>query len=437
MKPLFRFFSLALVALSLTACLEEKCDVKLEYIAYEPVWVDADVFRAAPIVALPGKDVCHPAGFFVYGDYLLILDRGEGLHILDNSNPATPTPVSFLPISGAAGLAASNNMLYVNHYVDLLSFDISNPERPVLMGRTEDVFEPYSVLTNSIGHQMMVVEYRETDAVEYVDCAQNRPNRFFRNDMMFVSTAEMALINTAGAANNVANFNRGAAPAVAIGGSLARFTINNGTLYAVDESKLKTFDLSNPQQPEFVGNVQLSWNVETIFPNGTELYIGTNSGMHIMSVADPLNPVRLASLEHVQACDPVVVEGDRAYVTLRGGGFCGGANNQLEIVDVSNPSRPNRLQIYPMSSPSGLSVGNNKLFLCEPGFRFKVYELDNNGMLGNLLSSDAQLAMANDVIGLHWLNRLVTIGEDGINQVRYENNGALSHLSHIDICEGI
>ncbi len=437
MKTIFRLFTLALLAISFTACLEERCDAELEYIEYQPVIVDPQEFRAMPIEAEAARELCHPAGFYVYGNYLFIIEHGEGLHILDNADPRAPSNLSFIPVDGAVGLAARNGILYVNQHIDLLAFDISNPAQPSLVGRTENVFEPYTTFTSGLNAGSMVVNYVPTNTRIRVNCNENRGNRFFQDDVLFLEAGFVAgmAINTA--QNTFDSQPRASEVLVGIGGSLARFTISQGNLYAVDESKLKTFNLGNPRQPEFMGNVQLNWNVETIFPHGEELYIGTSSGMHIVSVADPLNPVHLSSLEHVQACDPVVVNGTKAYVTLRGGGWCGGFSNQLEIVDVSDPRRPNRLQVYPMNGPAGLSVSQDKLFICEPGFGLQVYALESDGLRGRLLVSDTQLREANDVIGLHNENRLITIGADGINQLTYDNNGALSPLSHLDICDEI
>lgn len=431
MKSATYILSCTLLLLSLTSCLEEKCQTRLEYKAYEPVLLSGDEFRTT-VRAEEGRELCRPAGFYVYGDYLMIIEDGAGLHIFDNADPTAPRSISFLPVDGAAGLAVRNDILYVNQFVDLLAFDLRDPESPTMVGRTEDVFEPYSIFTDDLGYERMVVGYEETDAVRYLDCEDPLAgNQFFWEDglVFFAGSADDFAVN-----RNLGSENGGGGEQVGVGGSLARFTITNSTLYAVDESRLKTFNLADPQQPEFMGNVQLSWNVETIFPNGDELYIGTNSGMHIFDVSNSLEPVRLSSLEHVRSCDPVVVSGDKAYLTLRGGNRCGGFENQLEIIDVSNPSFPDRLQIYPMNHPAGLSVGDGKLFLCEPGFSFKVYDLDDDGMLGELLTSEPDMAAAMDVIGLPWLDRLITIGDDGVDQLSYDEEGLLSPLSHLDVC---
>ncbi|MEM9837117.1 MAG: hypothetical protein AAF828_11480, partial [Bacteroidota bacterium] len=324
-----------------------------------------------------------------------------------------------------------NDILYINNHVDLLSFTLTNPNAPVMVGRTEDVFEPFGIFTNDLGYEEMIVDYVPTDEVQFIDCTDPRINRniFWDDGLIFAAEFDAAT-------SNQSNRNQGSGnEQVGIGGSLARFTITNGTLYAVDESRLKTFNLNNPTLPEFMGNVNLGWGVETIFPHGNEIYIGTNTGMHIYDASEPLSPRRLGSIEHVRSCDPVVVNGDRAYVTLRGGTFCGGFSNQLEVIDVSNPSNPERMQIYPMDGPAGLSVADNKLFIAQPGHDFKIYQLEGNGLRGEELNSLPELKNAIDVIGLPWLDRIITLGSDGVQQFDYSNDGQLERLSLLDVCE--
>src|SRR5688500_15103877 len=67
----------------------------------------------------------------------------------------------------------------------------------------------------------------------------------------------------------------GNAPADGRAGSLARFAINGNHLYAVDDSKMHVFDISNPGTPQKRTEVPLSFGVETIFPYNGNLFIGT------------------------------------------------------------------------------------------------------------------------------------------------------------------
>jgi len=46
------------------------------------------------------------------------------------------------------------------------------------------------------------------------------------------------------------------------------------------------------------------------------MYVGTSSGIHILSLSEPSVPILKSTYRHITACDPVVVQGNRAYVAL-------------------------------------------------------------------------------------------------------------------------
>ena len=87
-----------------------------------------------------------------------------------------------------------------------------------------------------------------------------------------------------------------------------------------------------------------------------------------------------------------------------------------------------------MESPEGLTVADEKLFICQPGYNLKVYALDENGLRGQELNSVNSLNQSMDVIGLDWLDRLIIRSENGIQQMNYDERGQLDLLSELDIC---
>ena len=138
---------------------------------------------------------------------------------------------------------------------------------------------------------------------------------------------------------------------------MARFITYDDYLYALESTyKLKSIDISNIDQPA-VKNEQYLWgNVETIFISDEYMYVGTSNGMHILSLQEPSVPNLLSTYQHLTACDPVVVDGNRAYVTLRSGNFCGGTQNLLEVIDISNKYEPKRMVSFAMTDPYGLGI---------------------------------------------------------------------------------
>ncbi|CAH1002005.1 hypothetical protein LEM8419_02920 [Neolewinella maritima] len=424
-------YLVALPLLLLTACLKDECRDTIRYQAYDPVYITAGEWRTDDFTFAPSVEVCEPTGFYVYGDYLFIVDRNAGMHIYDNRDNDSPQAVSFLPIPGGQGLAVRNDILYVNQYTDLLAFDLSDPSAPRFLHRSEDVFEATSVFAAQLGGGQFIVEYTPSTQTYEMSCEDARFGfpTFWMEDQMFVN--DMLAFNqfsspqTGGASADV----------VGMGGSLARFTIANGSLFTVDDYTLRTFSLSDPARPELVTSTELGWGIETIFPYKDQLYIGSTTGMHIYDVSSPRAPEHLSTFEHVLSCDPVVVQNDIAYVTMWGGSDCGSQTDQLSIIDVSDPRQPLELESVPMEQSHGLGVSGDRLYLCAGTLGIKVFELTAEGRLGKLLST-RQDFNARDVIVRGDRQELIVFGweQAGIRQYDYTASGELTAVSALSVC---
>ena len=212
-----------------------------------------------------------------------------------------------------------------------------------------------------------------------------------------------------------------------VGGSTARFTISNGHLYTVDQSNLKVFDISTESNPVYIKDLRVGFGIETIFPKGDNLFLGTRTGMTIYDISTPSNPQYLSSFSHIYSCDPVVVEGNYAFVTLSTSNSCSRGTNELQVIDVSDLSSPQLVRIYPMQNPKGLGIANGKLFVCDEGL--KVYDASNVNSLQLLQTFDIE---ANDLITYN--GKLLLIGDNGFYQYDYSGNEMVL-LSQIEISE--
>lgn len=227
------------------------------------------------------------------------------------------------------------------------------------------------------------------------------------------------------------NFSRsdmlGSSESTGQGGSMARFTIVGDQLYAVDDQNLMAFDISDPLNVDLTSKTQIDWwGVETIFPMGDKLFLGTSSGMHIMDISNPDNIVKLSTYEHVVSCDPVVAQGNYAYVTLNSSQFrCGRNVNQLQVIDISDIINPKKIQSYPMSSPKGLGIDDSLLFVCDEN-QLKVFNASDPRNLIQINS--IRVEGTYDVIPYNDL--LLLISDEGLKQYTY-SEGKLNYLSSI------
>ncbi len=210
------------------------------------------------------------------------------------------------------------------------------------------------------------------------------------------------------------------------GGSMARFTIRDNYLYAVDYELLHTFDISQPTGIDYRQGSYAGFAIETIFPTDDYLFLGAQTGMYIYELSDPAMPDFLSFTPHFMSYDPVVVQDDYAYVTLRNNPTTP-APNMLMIFDVSEPQAPQLLKEYDMISPKGLGIDGNQLFICDDVL--KVYQVTNGVDIALIQSFDIQ---AIDVIPTE--GRLYVVAEDGLYQYTYDGS-EISFLSKLTIPE--
>jgi hypothetical protein len=212
-----------------------------------------------------------------------------------------------------------------------------------------------------------------------------------------------------------------------VGGSLARFAITGNTLYSVTQTKLNVLDVADAQNPQFKKEQSLGFGIETIFPYQNYLFIGTQTGLQIFDNQNPLDPKFVSSYSHLQSCDPVVVQGNYAYVTLRGGTPCRSGINQLEVIDITDIKNPKVIKIYYLQNPHGLGIDGNRLFVCEGDYGLKIYDISKpDTPIEKYFLKDVK---SYDVIPQN--NVLIVTGKDGIYQYDYSNQSELKLLSKI------
>lgn len=217
---------------------------------------------------------------------------------------------------------------------------------------------------------------------------------------------------------------------VGTGGSLARFTISNDFLYAVDHRTLVTFSLANAMEPKKVDEFKLSWGVETIFAMDTIVFVGTQTGMHMFDITEGSRPGFLASYEHIQSCDPVVAQDTLAFVTLRSGSNCRNGLNQLDVIDIRDLREPKLIKSHDMKNPHGLGVSGDFLFVCEGDFGMKVFEIKPEGQL-ELIKFYSSIRSKDVIVRPN--NLLIVVADDGLFQYDYSDIRNIELLSQIKI----
>jgi hypothetical protein len=220
---------------------------------------------------------------------------------------------------------------------------------------------------------------------------------------------------------------------ISTGGSLASFVITGDYLYTINGGQLESYNISNPsagitKTSNYITNNDGDkiYDLETIFPYKGHLFLGASSGMHIVDVSSPSYPTYVSEYEHVVSCDPVVVQDSIAYVTLRSSdNWCWREVNELQTIDISDLENPRKINSFPMTSPYGLGVDGDLLFVCDNN-KLKVLNCSDPN---NVRLNETHDVSAKDVITYN--NLLMILGNGALSQYSYENS-KMTLLSTID-----
>ncbi|MDG1715134.1 hypothetical protein [Lacinutrix sp.] len=212
------------------------------------------------------------------------------------------------------------------------------------------------------------------------------------------------------------------------GGSLARFTTYDNYLYTVDNQDLNVFSIVDNEQPVQVNEIPIGFNIETLFNYKQYLFIGSQNGMYIYSVANPETPEYMSEAQHFTACDPVVANDTHAFVTLHSDIGCGNTLNQLEIYNIENIQNPVLLSTRNLTKPIGLGLYNDYLIICDDEVKiFDISEPENIQLVHNINRDAFDVIIQN--------NLLILVGEFGVYQYSLDENNIQNtiELSTINI----
>lgn len=389
--------------LAATLILMISCSKNNEYEYYNlatPVLIGLDELRAS-VDILPPKEIKESGKIYNYKDYIFVNDKNIGVHIINNSNPEQPVKISYINIPGNVDISVKDDILYANSFIDLVVFDLSNINQIKMINRLTNVFPYYHMIPENVD----AVDWQNFSANGndfVVDWVITREKRLIEDNMDYIYTMAEATLD--------AN--------VGTGGSLARFKIVDQYLYVVDSHSIHIFDIKNLDTPNKLESIYAGFDIETIFSKDNYLFLGSMSGMFIYDITEPAIPEFVSEFQHGTACDPVVVDDNYAYITLRAGNSCGAFESSLQIVDITDISKPILEASYAMDNPYGLGIHGENLFICDGSSGLKVY--DKTDVHNLLLLAHFEDINTFDVIPLD--SHLLLIGEDILYQYSYENS---------------
>lgn len=424
MNNILKLGTMAAVLLLSAAC---KDKVTERYMVNQPVYLSYESLRTS-VKTTQVMPVENPGKLYFKDDYIFINEVNKGVHVIDNSDPENPFAVTFIEIPGNVDIAIKDSILYADSYIDLVALNVADIDNITEVNRLDSIFPylmpcyemettlPYEGVDASQG---VVVGWNVVEKT--VEAGHSNPGYGYYPYYRWGGAEDMAINTIKGPSGS----------GFGVGGSMARFTLYDHYLYALNTGNLMIFDVATSAQPVRSNVIPWLWDAETLFPTEDYLFVGAQSGMYIYDLANPSATTQITKFEHARSCDPVVVEGNYAYVTLRSGTECMGFTNQLDVVNIENIASPSLVKSYPMYNPHGVGIDNGTLFVCDGDSGLKIYNAANP-----LTIADNRLAWypdvhAYDVIPVN--GRLLLIGTDGFYQYDYSQGDTIRFLSKIDI----
>lgn len=267
---------------------------------------------------------------YLYDTLMLASDINSGLKIYSIKEPSTPNHLITIPLSGNSGSAMLGNIIFANSWDGIYAFKLNS----------DLSFDTISTIKKT---------YYEDTYYDPTYCGTG----FFGCNRY--TDASNDLVATSGTA-----------------GSYALFAVKDTFLYYLDNYEVITMSIANESDLRELSRTYVPWETETLFPTGNFLYLGGTNGMYVLSLENPSKPVMIGSMEHFNAYDPVVVKDSTAFVTLRSA-----TRNVLLTVNVEDPTNPQLIKEYNVTTPYGLAIQDSLLYVSNGYNGFTLYNVSD------------------------------------------------------------
>lgn len=419
MKKLF-FTTLVLSFFLFHSCEKDFTKVEVTYTKATAIYGDLEDLRSQQLVS-EARDIVNPGKIFVGENMILVGEEGEGIHWIDNTDPANPSHKLFINIPLNREFYVKGNTLYAESHYDMLKLDISSAEQVAIVSRVENAFS--EDIVNDKGETLIGFHFEEV--TEKVDENSEINQSIWGNHNVIYFDYINRLIPASAVP---ASFSGNSSQNI---GTVNRIAYADEHVYVLGHSTVYSF--ADNGNLDFLGSNLVGSQMETIYPHDDHLFIGTRNSMMIMSAQNPAQLTHAGTFWHATSCDPVFPVGDVAYVTLRTGDFsnCPGDVNALVVLDIQRMDNPFELQEIEMESPFGMTKSGERLYVGEGANGLKVFDASNPRALE--LEFWEENIEAYDIIPHpNRSDMLLIASPNGLGQYEIEGGSTLGLISRLD-----
>ncbi len=361
------YLILGSIMMILSSCGTDTGTAEVSYLKADAIYGNLEDSRNEALNE-PSKEIVNPGKIYIGEDFILIGEEGEGIHVVDNSNPSNPVQTNFINIPGNKEFFVEGDKLYAESIYDFLKIDISNLNAPSLESRALDAIAAPSY--DDKGNALLGFSFKEvTETIEIGSVHYQEVNQY---NYAYFDYLQNVIPNSA-VPSSFAGTNGQS-------GTVNRIAVNEDNIYVITKNDLKVLE-QNGSNVELITNHPI-WGttLETVFYHDDHIFLGTTNSMEIYDVTTPAQPRQLDRFSHATSCDPVLPKGDVAYVTLRTGDesrACPGDINALVTVNIENYQNIFPTSEIPMASPFGMTSKNEILYVGEGQNGLKIFDVSN------------------------------------------------------------
>lgn len=281
---------------------------------------------------------------------------GNGLEVIDISNPAQPSPIKTVNTTGSArDVVVAGNTAYVVTGGDLEVFDISNPTDPT---RIEPVVvTPGSAQAVAVAGNIAYVG-DDSEGLTLIDVDPD-------------STDFLSIINTFKencVGDSYLNYDN-----LAVNEGIAY--VAGGCIQLSSDKSLQIINVEDPENIEKIGSVATTDAAQAIAVYENIAYVADNrSGLQIIDVdPTPGNANYLKIIEHVKTTSHFVdvnIKGNTLYIAASTGG--------LKIIDIDPNSESYLMIIGSVDTPSianGVSIVGSTAYVADQNIGLQIIDV--------------------------------------------------------------
>ena len=342
---------------SLPNVVEESVIVNIKYINFCRFYKNMIIGSGYEAIAFDISDISNPEPISSYNfdgqshdlaimnDHIYIASRSKGLNVLKIENNII-TQVKSLPTRGSSRkIAIKDDVLYMTQVrTDILLFDISNPEAPVLFKEIPFKKNPSNI--KAIGNYLYIsdnglVVYDISNPLNPVELSyldlgvatydfQIVDNKIFMGTWGNLVTIDISNLNDMKVINEFP---------MQTGDAALSVYIDEDYAYLGRRKGFSILDISNPDNYTELSNWDKDRNVEAITVLGHYAYIGNGGsrGFSIIDISDKTNPVNVNRLQTSRGYSISIID-STAYMSS---GYRG-----MFIYDVTDPANPQKIGYF-------------------------------------------------------------------------------------------